>query len=157
MSFASPVSRFPEMAKEFTGELEIRPALDEELADVLELWDAARSRYSTTPDSREVIDRLRAGDPGALLVALRGGQVIGTLIAAWDGWRGNMYRLAVDTGHHRRGAGIALVRAGERRLYECGARRVTALVGSEDEDAVALWRAAGYEHDQNVSRFVKNL
>jgi ribosomal protein S18 acetylase RimI-like enzyme len=145
------------MAKEFTGELEIRPALDEELADVLELWDAARSRYSTTPDSREVIDRLRAGDPGALLVALRDGQVIGTLIAAWDGWRGNMYRLAVAAGHRRRGAGIALVRAGERRLYECGARRVTALVGSEDEDAVALWRAAGYEHDRNVSRFVKNL
>src|SRR3954453_13393742 len=99
------------MAKKFTGELEIRPAPARELADVLELSDSARSRYSTTPDSREVIDRLRAGDPEALLVALRDGQVIGTLIAAWDGWRVNMYRLPVATGHRRRGAGVALVRA----------------------------------------------
>lgn len=36
-------------------------------------------------------------------------------------------------------------------------RRVTALVGAEDEDAIALWRAAGYGHDRLVSRFVKNL
>jgi ribosomal protein S18 acetylase RimI-like enzyme len=143
------------MAKE--SEVEIRPALDQELADVLELWEAARSRYSTTPDNREVLDRLRARDPDALLVALRDERVVGTLIAAWDGWRGNMYRLAVWSEHRRGGIGIELVRAGERRLYERGARRVTALVGSEDDDAAAMWRAAGYERDPKVARFVKNL
>jgi ribosomal protein S18 acetylase RimI-like enzyme len=139
------------------GEVEIGAARDDELADVLRLWGAARSRYSTTPDNSEVLARLRDRDAGALLVARSNGQVVGTLIAAWDGWRGNMYRLAVAHGHRRRGVGIELVRAGERRLYERGARRVTALVGAEDDDAVGLWRAAGYEHDRNVARFVKNL
>ena len=41
------------------------------------------------------------------------GAIVGALIAAWDGWRGNMYRLAVDKGHRREGIGLALTRAGE--------------------------------------------
>src|SRR3954471_16510745 len=140
-----------------TRGLEIRPAGEDELGEVLELWRSSRSRYSSTPDSLNALSRLRQGDPGALLVARHDGRVVGTLIAAWDGWRGNMYRLAVAVEHRRRGVGLELVRAGERRLYECGARRVTALVGSEDDDAVALWRAAGFDHDRLVSRLVKNL
>src|SRR5215211_7173146 len=121
------------------------------------MWDAARSSYSPTPDSLEVLRRLRERDPESLLVARRNGRVVGTLIAGWDGWRGNMYRLAVAAGYRRQGIGLALVRAGERRLRDRGARRVTALVGAEDDDAMALRRAARYEHDRNVSRFVKNL
>jgi ribosomal protein S18 acetylase RimI-like enzyme len=68
-----------------------------------------------------------------------------------------MYRLAVAPEQRRRGVGLALVREGERRLSARGARRVTALVGAEDDQALALWRAAGFEHDRLVSRFVKNL
>ena len=140
-----------------TDDLEIRAAGQDELGEVLAVWDAARSSYSTTPDSLEVLRRLRERDPESLLVARRNGRVVGTLIAGWDGWRGNMYRLAVAAGYRRQGIGLALVRAGERRLRDRGARRVTALVGAEDDDAMALWRAARYEHDRNVSRFVKNL
>jgi ribosomal protein S18 acetylase RimI-like enzyme len=138
-------------------EIEIGAAGEADLDRILELWGAARSRYSTTPDNREVLLRLLDRDPEALLVARNGGRVLGTLIAAWDGWRGNMYRLAVAHEQRHRGIGLELVRAGERRLWDRGARRVTALVGAEDEDAIALWRAAGYSHDQLVSRFVKNL
>jgi hypothetical protein len=50
-----------------------------------------------------------------------------------------------------------LVRAGEEHLRDCGARRITALVGAEDEGTLALWRAADYGHDRQVSRFVRNL
>jgi ribosomal protein S18 acetylase RimI-like enzyme len=139
------------------GKLEIGRAREEDLGAVLELWAVARSPYSSTPDNPEVLARLVDRDAGALLVARRDGRVVGTLIAAWDGWRGNMYRLAVAPDHRRSGIGRELVRAGEQRLYESGARRVTALVGAEDEEAMALWRAAGFEHDPLVSRFVKNL
>ena len=144
------------MALEHT-DVEVGIADERDVEEVLGLWGAARSRYSSTPDTLAVIRRLRERDPEALLVARHRGRVVGTLIAAWDGWRGNMYRLAVAEDHRRQGIGLALVRAGERRLWQCGARRVTALVGAEDEDATALWRAADYEHDRLVSRFVKNL
>jgi hypothetical protein len=34
---------------------------------------------------------------------------------------------------------------------------VTALVGRDDREAAALWRAAGYTHDEFIARFVRNL
>jgi ribosomal protein S18 acetylase RimI-like enzyme len=79
------------------------------------------------------------------------------LIAAWDGWRGNMYRLAVRFEHRRRGIGLALVRAGEEHVRDQGARRITALVGYEDEAAAAFWESAGYPQDREIGRRVRNL
>jgi ribosomal protein S18 acetylase RimI-like enzyme len=142
-----------------TGEspgLEVRPAREEDLSQVLALWAKAKSPHSRTRDDLEVLERLRAADAESLLVARIEGRLVGTLIAAWDGWRGNMYRLAVGAGHRRRGIGLALVRAGEEALYRRGARRISALVGADDPVAAALWCAAGYEHDERIARFVRN-
>jgi ribosomal protein S18 acetylase RimI-like enzyme len=104
-----------------------------------------------------VVERLLARDPGSLLVAELGERIVGALIATWDGWRGNLYRLAVLSEHRRRGVGLLLVREGERRLLAMGARRISALVGRDDEAAARLWTAAGYDRDELIGRFVKNV
>jgi len=78
-------------------------------------------------------------------------------VVGWDGWRGNMYRLAVREDFRRRGIASRLVEEGHRHLRAVGAPRVTALVGVEESDAAALWRAAGYELDEKIARFVRNL
>jgi ribosomal protein S18 acetylase RimI-like enzyme len=124
---------------------------------VLELWAQARSGHATTADRLDDIERLIAGTPAALLIAERGGEIAGALIAGWDGWRGNMYRLAVREGHRREGIGIALTRAGEEYLRSCGARRVTALVAFDDDAAGAFWESAGYLRDEEIGRRVRNL
>lgn len=125
---------------------------------VLELWAESRSEHASTADRPEEVERLVDDDsPAALLVAERNGEIVGALIAAWDGWRGNMYRLAVRDGHRRAGIGLALVRAGEEYLRECGVRRITALVAYDDEVAGAFWEAAGYPRDREIGRRVRNL
>ena len=125
---------------------------------VLDLWAAARSEHARTADRLADLERLIADDsPAALLVAERDGEVIGALIAAWDGWRGNLYRLAVRDGHRRDGIGLALVRAGEEYLRRCGARRVTALVAFDDQGAGGFWDSAGYPQDRQIGRRVRNL
>ena len=137
----------------------VRTAGAADIPDVLALWTRARSANASTPDTAEALERLLVTGPGALLVAEDGpgGAIVGALVAAWDGWRGNMYRLAVDPAHRRRGIALALVAAGERRLRALGARRITALVAHEDADAVALWAAAGYARDETIARFVRSL
>jgi ribosomal protein S18 acetylase RimI-like enzyme len=92
-----------------------------------------------------------------MLVAVADGSVVGTLIVGWDGWRGSMYRLAAAPEQRRRGIARRLVDAGHEHLAGLGARRVGALVGSEDSDAAAVWRAAGYELDAGVGRYVRDL
>ena len=122
---------------------------------VLALWTNARSPHAVTPDSRDALDGLVAD--GSLLVAEAGHEIVGALIAAWDGWRGNMYRLAVHPNRRREKIALALIRSGEQRLQDRGCVRVTALVPHEDEAPRALWKAAGYGHDRQIQRFVKNL
>ena len=124
---------------------------------VLELWAAERSATASTPDTHETVAALLATAPDALLIAEEEGLMVGTLVAAWDGWRGNMYRLAVHSPLRRRGIATALVAEGHRRLREKGARRVTALVGMDQDEAQGLWRAMGYELSADVGRFVRNL
>jgi ribosomal protein S18 acetylase RimI-like enzyme len=124
---------------------------------VLALWETSRSAASVTPDTVEAVEALLAVAGSVLLVAVEGDEVIGTLVVGWDGWRGNMYRLAVRADHRRRGIGLALVEAGHEHLRSVGARRITALVGAEEEEAASLWRAAGYERDEKIVRFVRNL
>jgi ribosomal protein S18 acetylase RimI-like enzyme len=124
---------------------------------VLELWTRARSAGASLRDDEEMIERLLEADPDALLLAERDGELVGTLIAAWDGWRGNMYRLAVAPEHRRQGIGRRLVEEGERRLRGRGARRVSALVWRDDPPAYAAWEAAGYADDSGVARFVRNM
>ena len=104
-------------------EYTVRAARPAEAPAVLDLWQEARSTHATTPDRIEYVHRLLAETPGSLLVADGGGALLGTLIAAWDGWRGNMYRLVVLREHRRRGIGLALVRV-VRSI--CAGRALTA-------------------------------
>jgi len=134
----------------------IRPARRTELWSVLELWAAADAVPSVTDDV-DGLENLLATDPGALLVATVDDQIVGTLVAAWDGWRGNMYRLAVAPEHRRRGIARALVDAGATHLRGRGARRVSALVVGAHDEAVRFWAAAGYEHDRRIDRYVVSL
>ena len=141
-----------------TGEgIVIRRCRREDAPAVLELWAGARSDHASTADRLEDVEALLTDSPAALLVAELEREIVRALIAGWDGWRGNMYRLAVRDGRRREGAGLALVRAGEDYLRRCGARRVTALVAFEDEAAGGFWESAGYPQDREIGRRVRNL
>lgn len=131
--------------------------MPEDARAVLQLWKLSGSRHATAADRLEDVERLITGSPAALLVAEQDGEIVAALIAGFDGWRGNMYRLAVREERRRNGIGVALVRAGEGYLREQGARRVTALVARDDEIAGAFWLAAGYPLDHEMGRRVRNL
>jgi ribosomal protein S18 acetylase RimI-like enzyme len=132
----------------------IRHATEDDIAAVLDLWTAAGSTPSVS-DSPDGLARLLSTDPEALLIAELEGVLVGSLIAAWDGWRGSFYRLAVTPEHRRKGLATMLLREGERRLRERGAVRLTAIVVDDEVGAMGFWRAAGYEHQQHRARFVR--
>jgi ribosomal protein S18 acetylase RimI-like enzyme len=111
----------------------------------------------STTDNVGALRRLLTTDPQALIVADARGEVVGSLIAAWNGWRGSFYRLAVHPGHRRRGLATLLVREGEKRLRDRGAVRLDALVAVDQPAALSFWSAAGFERQSDRSRFVRNL
>ena len=86
---------------------------------ILDFWLRATEAPSST-DDLEGIQTLLRRDPDAMLLAEDDGRIVGTVVAAWDGWRGRIYRLAVEPAARGRGLGRALVAAAERRLRDLG-------------------------------------
>ncbi|MEJ7716836.1 MAG: GNAT family N-acetyltransferase [Thermoleophilaceae bacterium] len=98
------------------NEVTIRDGAPADFPSLLELWRIAGS-VPTPTDTSESLAALLAFDPDALIVADdAGGVVVGSVIVAWDGWRGSFYRLAVHPDARRRGLARELVRRGEERL-----------------------------------------
>jgi len=133
----------------------IRSATETDIAAVLDLWAGAGSVASVT-DSHDGVARLLDRDADALIVAELEGAVVGSLIAAWDGWRGSFYRLAVSPEYRRKGLATVLLREGELRLRQRGAVRLTAIVADDEAGALAFWRSATYERQPDRTRFVRH-
>ena len=124
----------------------------DDIPALLELWRVAGS-VPTPSDRSDSLATLVEHDPRALLVAESQGTLVGSIIAAWDGWRGSFHRLAVRPGHRRRGLAAELVRTGEDRLRARGAIRLTAIVARDEEAALEFWAAQGYTFQPDHLRF----
>ncbi|KUF16963.1 GNAT family N-acetyltransferase [Streptomyces silvensis] len=138
------------------SDLRIRAAGPDDLDAVLAFWKTAAEGTSIS-DDRSGVERLVARDPEALLVAERDGELVGTVIAGFDGWRASLYRLAVHPDARRTGVAMALLRAAEERFAALGGRRADAMVLNRNELAHLAWHAAGYAPQPEWSRWVKPL
>lgn len=132
----------------------LRTAEVSDVPELLAVWQEAGAEPTHTDDPMSLA-RLIEHDPRAVIVAESTGRIVGTVVAAWDGWRGSVYRLAVLPDNRGRGLGRELLRMAERRLSEAGATRSQAIVVSSDRRATSFWRSSGWEEQQARIRFVK--
>ena len=123
---------------------------------VLELWRQADATPSVT-DNADDLRRAVAASPVHVLVAEIGERLVGSVIGTFDGWRGNIYPLAVHPDYRRQGVARALVAKVEKRLAQQGAKRITALVEKDHPWASGFWEAVGYGPDRRIARYVHNL
>ena len=132
----------------------IRDATVDDVDAVLAFWRTS-SDHASVSDNPQSVRTLIDHPTAWLLVAERDGAIAGTLVAAWDGWRGNFYRLAVLPSLRRRGIATSLVRAGELRTNACGALRNSAMVEGDDVVATAFWSSVGYRLNARLARYIK--
>jgi ribosomal protein S18 acetylase RimI-like enzyme len=123
---------------------------------VLTFWLEATAEPSTTDDA-DGLSALLERSPGALVLALDGDTIVGTIVAGWDGWRGALYRLAVEPSYRRRGIATRLVGDAEGWLRDQGVRRMHLIASrAGGETAESFWISTRYEPTDQV-RFVKDL
>lgn len=140
------------MSREF-----IRRARNDDLTGVLSLWQEAGVTPPSVTDSVEGLKRVLREPAALLLVAMVKGQIVGSVIGGWDGWRGNIYRLAVAPEYRRQGIARRLVWAMSNALFDRGARRLSALVEDEHPWAIDFWnslRELGYVRDPKFVRYI---
>lgn len=74
-------------------------------------------------------------------------RVVATVIGAWDGRRGWVYRLVVKASARRSGIGTQMMRTIEEALRRKGATKINLLVEPGNEAAAAFYRALGYSSE----------
>ena len=137
--------------------MNIRKATTDDVDSLLDVWTRAYVTPSLTDNPTDIRHFLEQPQTLALLAVDDGGTVQGSLFVAFDGWRGNFYRLTVAPEHRRHGLALALVAEGECWLKSVGARRLTALVEGDRTGSQAFWQAAGFEHYEGMRRYRKEL
>lgn len=132
-----------------------RAAQSGEASTVLTFWRQSDAQPTNTDDVVSIERLLTFDSSGALILAEEDERLVGCVVAAWDGWRGNIYRLCVTPSYRRQGLGQRLLDEAERRLREVGAVRLAGIVDDDDDRAIRFWRTSGWQQQVHRSRFVK--
>jgi purine-nucleoside phosphorylase/ribosomal protein S18 acetylase RimI-like enzyme len=136
--------------------LRIRECRLADIEAVLALWKDAETTIGPT-DTGASLSQAITDSTAVVLVAESEGRLVGCAIGSFDGWRGNIYRLAVHPAFRRQGVARSIVAEIERRLAGQGAQRITALVLKDHPWATGFWEAVGYRVDPRMARFVRNV
>ena len=119
---------------------------ENDLQAVLELWKGSSPgiRISPSDDPVEIRKKLQR-DPDLFLVAEEDARIIGVVVGGFDGRRGMVYHLVVESIQRGRGFGLALMRELEKRLRRKGCLKYYLLVTKDNQDAVAFYQQIGCE------------
>lgn len=119
---------------------------------VISLWNEVFQNEPPWNDPAVIIRRKLGVQPELLLVAVsENSQVIGTVIAGYDGVRGWVHHLAVHPDTRRKGVGRALMLAAEERLAKLGCPKLNLQVRATNASTVSFYRALGYAVEDRVS------
>ena len=114
-------------------------------------WLLSDDRWRSVGDERRYIRAVRRSSVGAVLVAVRGDEIIGRLSVARDLQTSCAHvaglGLMVAREHRRRGVGRALMDAAERWARSVGVTKLELHVFPHNEPAIKLYEEFGFEHE----------
>ena len=134
-------------------EIHLRECREDEGQAVLDLWRQAGDNVASPTDSLEQVKVSINHSAALFLVAESKGNIVDTIIGTFDGWRGEVYRLAV----RRRGVARMLVDGAEKWMGKQGCHRIIALVEKDHPWATGFWNSAGYQLHESMSRYLRDI
>jgi ribosomal protein S18 acetylase RimI-like enzyme len=129
----------------------IRPFRREDTEPVVALWRAAGLVVPWNDPYRDIERKLTVQPELFLVAADDGGAVVGAAMVGYDGHRGWVNYLAVDTSRRGEGLGAAIMAEAERLLIERGCPKLNLQVRSTNQGVIDWYRSLGYEPDRAVS------
>ena len=124
--------------------LEFTPVSDNDVADVIALWQACGL---TRPwnDPQKDIAFARQGLASEILVARLDGGLAASVMVGHDGHRGIVYYVSVYPEHQGKGFGKQVMAAAESWLKERGVWKLNLLVRGDNDAVRQFYERIGYE------------
>jgi len=131
--------------------LEIRTFVAADEAAVTALWDLTFPDDPPRNAPDNVISRKMTTQSELFFVAVFGRQIVGTVLAGYDGCRGWIYHLAVHPDHQRTGFGRLLMQEAETCLRELGCPKINLQVRVDNDAVVRFYERLGYSVEPRLS------
>lgn len=110
----------------------------------LQLWKSLPGIGLSGADEKENIRDFLQKNPSTCFVALRGGDLIGTILGGSDGRRGYIYHLAVQQSERNKGVGKKLVGLCLNEYKKSGIQKCHIFVISDNSEGIAFWEKVGW-------------
>jgi ribosomal protein S18 acetylase RimI-like enzyme len=118
---------------------------------VISLWNEGFGYESAHNEPELVIEKKLAFGDDLFFVALDGDEVVGTIMAGYDGHRGWIYSLAVSSKYRNQGIGAALLSFAERKLSALGCLKINLQILEDNGQVERFYTKCGYKTEKRVS------
>ena len=129
--------------------LEIRDIADQDVPDVIALWNAAGVARPWNDPARDIAFA-RRDTHSTVLVGFDSGEIVASAMVGEDGHRGWVYYVAISPGRQRSGLGRVMMQAAEDWLKQRGLWKVQLLVRSDNTQATKFYDQLGYRDTRSV-------
>lgn len=117
-----------------------------EYPQVIDLWqNAGPGVHVRRSDEEQELAKKLQRDPDLFLVAEVDGHIIGSVLGGFDGRRGMVYHLAVESAYRKKGLGALLMQELEKRMKAIGCIRSYLLVTRDNLEAIRFYENTGWE------------
>ena len=111
--------------------------------DVYKLWkDSGLSLGSS--DTKDQVERMRKMNPDMFLVGIKDNKIIAVVVGAFDGRRGYVHHLAVDSHHRRKGYGRKMMEELHKLFSEKNIIKVHLFIENESEGVIEFYKEIGW-------------
>lgn len=118
---------------------------------VVALWQKVFGYETAHNEPNLAISKKIAVNDGLFFVAIENTNIVGTIMAGYDGHRGWLYSVAVDPSMRLNGLGSSLVRHAEKALADLGCMKVNLQLLDTNEATAAFYQSIGYSVEPRLS------
>ncbi len=130
--------------------IQIRPFVSADADAVVALWRACGLARPQNDPRKDIARKLRV-NPEWFLVAESAGEIVGTVMAGYEGHRGWINYLGVAPALQRGGLGRRLMDEAEARLRAAGCPKINLQVRPDNRAAIAFYERIGFAVEGAIS------
>ena len=131
--------------------MEIRNYKSSDKNSIIFLWKKVFDPQKPYNDPETSINMKTKQNDNLFFVAEEKNQIIGTIIAGFDGHRGWIYSLALHPQHRRKGVGTQLVKKAIRELKKLGCLKVNLQINSDNYEVAEFYKKNGFLIEDRIS------
>jgi ribosomal protein S18 acetylase RimI-like enzyme len=118
---------------------------------VIDLWASIFNYQDLRNEPSLIIDKKLAVKDNLFFIAIENGDVLGAIMAGYDGHRGWIYSLAVLSGKRRAGIGTRLLKHAENELIKLGCVKINLQIFQHNGIVKHFYLNNGFEIEDRIS------